>query len=172
MFTFLYVIFFLTNYFHILLYLFSINSMTLFYNTTYWFLSHPNYKSYLFISILFFWKYPLQTILYKNDKIFHPLYFVKYLFLIMVCIFDMLRALWKNDWYSIILEDVVLKHFISIQHIDIESVWKHIYALSFAIRKWESFYGQGLIHMLNGYAFTYIQYMWIILTMDTSILHF
>ena len=53
MFTFLYVIFFLTNYFHILLYLFSINSMTFFYNTIYWFLSHLNYKSYLFFSILF-----------------------------------------------------------------------------------------------------------------------
>lgn len=163
---------FLIIYFLSFIYLFCIIKITKTHITIYWFLSHLDYKSYLFFSIFFFWKYPLQTILYKNGEIFHSLYFVKYLFLIMVCIFDMLRALWKNDWYSIILEDVVLKHFISIQHIDIESVWKHIYALSFAIRKWESFYGQGLIHMLNGYAFTYIQYMWIILTMDTSILHF
>lgn len=47
---------------------------------------------------------------------------VKYLFLIMVCIFDIAKPLRKKDWYSIILEDIVPKHFISIQYIDIESV--------------------------------------------------
>ena len=163
---------FLIIYFLSFIYLFCIIKITKTHITIYWFLSHLDYKSYLFFSISLSESPHYKLSDTNNSEIFHSLYFVKYLFLIMVCIFDMLRALWKNDWYSIILEDVVPKHFISIQYIDIESVWKHIYALSFAIRKWESFYGQGLIHMLNGYAFTYIQYMWIILTMDTSILHF
>lgn len=89
----------------------------------------------------------------------------------MVCIFDIVKPLRKNHPYSIILEDVVLMQRLGIQYIDIESVWKHIYALSFTTRKWESFYGRGFVHVVDGYAFTYIQYMWILLAMDTITLH-